>query len=374
MMKITYLANVRLPTEKAHGAQIMAMSEALALAGAEVSLVVPKRYNVIKDDPFAYYGAKKNFTLTHLGGGNFPAFKPEKLNHFLNSLWFPLRAMFSGELTGDIIYTRDSWTVFILSLAGYSVIYEDHGWPKNQALYKLCVKKARGVVALTQGVANQYDKNNLSLPVLVAHDGIWATVLRRQISKEEARQQLDLSLTDQLAVYTGSLGLYDWKGVDVFLETAALMPEVKVVVVGGWPKEISTLKSKFPAANIIFVGQQDKAVVRVWQAAADVLVLPNKAGSPHSELYTSPLKLFEYMAAKRPIVASDLTSIREVLNEDNAFLVEPNNSAALKEGIKEALNSPQAGEKTRQALIEVSNYTWENRAKEVVTFIKTLIN
>lgn len=373
-MKITYLANIRLPTEKAHGAQIMAMSEALADAGAEVSLVVPKRHNVIKDDPFVYYGSKQNFTLSYLEGGNLPSFKPEKLNHFLNSFFFPVKAILGGKLTGDIIYTRDPLTALILGLAGYLVVYEDHGWPKNKLIYKLCVSKARGVIALTQGVANEYKKNKLFLPAIVAHDGIWAAVLDQSISQETARQKLGWNLTDQLVVYTGSLGLYDWKGVDVLLETATLVPEVKVVLVGGWPKEIITLKNKFPTTNIIFVGQQNKESVRLWQAAADVLVLPNKAGSPHSEFYTSPLKLFEYMAAKRPIVASNLESIREILNQENAFLVEPNNPVALKGGIKEALNSPQAKEKAEQAFIEVSNYTWENRAEEVITFIKTLIN
>ena len=61
--KIIYLANVRLPTEKAHGIQIVKMCEAFAGLGLEVELVVPNRLNSIQDDIFDYYGVKKNFVL-----------------------------------------------------------------------------------------------------------------------------------------------------------------------------------------------------------------------------------------------------------------------------------------------------------------------
>lgn len=374
-MKITYLANIRLPTEKAHGAQIMAMCQAFASTGAEVSLVTPKRHNVIKDDPFAYYGAKPVFNLTYLKGGNLSFLKPERLNHFINSLWFPVRAIFSGKLTGDIIYTRDPWTIFILGLAGYPVIYEDHGWPNTKWWYRFCVKKATGIVAVTTGVALEYPKNKLDdMPILVAHDGVATSLLNQEITKTEARQKLNLKSDDKLAVYTGSIGLYDWKGVDVLLETATLLSDYKIVIVGGWESEIVTLKNKFSASNIMFVGQQDKATVRLWQAAADVLVLPNKAGSAHSELYTSPLKLFEYMVAKRPIVASQLPSITEILNNDNAILVEPNNPIALKTGIEKALNSPESLEKAERAFLQVADYTWEKRAVSIVSFLRGLFD
>ena len=57
-MKILYIANARIPTEKAHGFQICKMCEQLSLQGAEVELIVPKRKNKITQDVFQYYDLK----------------------------------------------------------------------------------------------------------------------------------------------------------------------------------------------------------------------------------------------------------------------------------------------------------------------------
>ena len=62
-MKIIYIANIRLPTEKAHGIQIMKMAEALANQGINLELLVPARRNDLTEDPFAFYGIKKNFQI-----------------------------------------------------------------------------------------------------------------------------------------------------------------------------------------------------------------------------------------------------------------------------------------------------------------------
>ena len=65
-MKIIYLANARIPTEKAHGIQIMKMCEAFSDADAKILLLIPRRINWIKEDPFEYYGIKKNFRIKKL--------------------------------------------------------------------------------------------------------------------------------------------------------------------------------------------------------------------------------------------------------------------------------------------------------------------
>ena len=76
------------------------------------------------------------------------------------------------------------------------------------------------------------------------------------------------------------------------------------------------------------------------------------------------------MASKRPIVASDLPSIREILNEENAVLVEPNNPEALAEGIKKILQNPELADKiSKQAFRDVQNYTWQKRAQKILGFI-----
>jgi len=155
------------------------------------------------------------------------------------------------------------------------------------------------------------------------------------------------------------------------LEAAHYLPDNAIVVlVGGSEAEVQSIKSKITTDNVLLVGRQPYAKISYYLAAADVLVLPNKAGDIMSEQYTSPLKMFEYMASGRPIVASDLAGLREILNEENAVLVTPNNSRHLADGLNKVLtDSGLAAALSNQAQKDVKQYSWEKRVKAILNFI-----
>jgi len=119
----------------------------------------------------------------------------------------------------------------------------------------------------------------------------------------------------------------------------------------------------------------EPALVADLLSQADVLILPNTA-SAISTRFTSPLKLFEYMAAGRPIVASDLPSIREILRDgENALLVEPGNASALAAAIQRILADPElAAALARAALDQVPAYSWERRAQRLETLFDEVID
>ncbi len=84
------------------------------------------------------------------------------------------------------------------------------------------------------------------------------------------------------------------------------------------------------------------------------------------------MKMFEYMVARRPIVASDLPSLREVLNEENAFLVKPDDAEALAKGIKEILEDSQLAENlANKAFQDVQKYSWAKRVENILAFAKS---
>lgn len=87
-------------------------------------------------------------------------------------------------------------------------------------------------------------------------------------------------------------------------------------------------------------------------------------------MYTSPLKLFEYMASGKPIIASDLPSSREVLTENMAHFFRPDDPESLTNTINEVItNISEADKRARQAFVEVAQYSWASRAQKIVEFI-----
>jgi glycosyltransferase involved in cell wall biosynthesis len=95
-------------------------------------------------------------------------------------------------------------------------------------------------------------------------------------------------------------------------------------------------------------------------------VLPNPASAISSHA-TSPLKLFEYMAARKAIVASDLPAIREVLTDElNGLLVAPGDADALADGIRRLAGDADLRERLAEAASHtVAEYSWGRRAERL---------
>jgi glycosyltransferase involved in cell wall biosynthesis len=147
--------------------------------------------------------------------------------------------------------------------------------------------------------------------------------------------------------------------------------------VGGNKNEIEEIKKKYNynLDKVLLIERKLHSKISYYLKAVDVLLMPNKKGDQFSEEYTLPLKLFEYMASGAPIVASDLPSIRDVLNETNSVLVEPNNPQKLAGGIKKVLQDRNFSDKiSKQALEDVHEYTWQKRAENILRFIKNANN
>lgn len=181
---------------------------------------------------------------------------------------------------------------------------------------------------------------------------------------------------ERLVLYIGSL--HPWKGIEDLIKAMKYLPEAKLRIVGGKPGRIEELKALALSEGVFrrveftgYVAPRDR-----FQhfAQASVFVLPFSKASIAGD-FTSPLKLFEYMASGRPIVASDLPSLREVLIDGgNALLVQPEDPRALAAGIQQVLGDPALAEKlVAQARKDVKQYTWEERGRRIVQFIREVL-
>lgn len=368
-LRLIYIANARMPTEKAHGIQIMKMCEAFARAGIEVELVIPWRFNKIKENPFDYYGVEKIFRIIKVPSIDLVKFG--KIGFLAQSFSFAkLVCLYAMFKKADIIYSRDILPLFFLSFFKKNLFWETHRGEFNFTAQRL-LKKCRGIIAITEGLKNFYiEKGAAPNKILVAPDGVDLKEFDIPVSKETARKKLNLPQDKKIILYTGHL--YGWKGADILAGASAYLSEnTEIYFVGGTENDISKFKiQNSKLKNITVIGYRPHQEIPYWLKAADVLVLPNSAKEDISKFYTSPLKLFEYMASKRPIVASDLPSLREVLNENNSILVPSENSGALAEGIKKVLQNQDLAKRiSEQAYRDVQGHTWQKRTQRILDFV-----
>lgn len=359
-MRIIFIANVRMPTEKAHGIQIMKTCEALVSCGHDVTLLVPDRKNFLTEDPFSYYGVEKAFTIRKLPVWDTVSYGT--LGFLLESASFAFSVrQHLRTATFDFLYGRDE---LVLALLRRPYVWESHTGAWNIAARSVA-KNAKHLVTITQGLKDFYVMRGvLPARISVAHDGVDLEQFAHPESKEAARKRLGLPLDVSIAMYIGRLD--GWKGTETLLEASRNLKDAVLAVIGGEGKQVEELSRRY--SNVRFLGARPYKELADNMAAADVLVLPNTGKDEIAVRFTSPLKLFAYMTSGIPIVASDLPSIREVVDEEAAYLVPPDNAQALGEGITQALRGGDA--RAQEALKRVKEYSWKRRAERITTALK----
>jgi glycosyltransferase involved in cell wall biosynthesis len=107
--------------------------------------------------------------------------------------------------------------------------------------------------------------------------------------------------------------------------------------------------------------------VPVALQACDILAMPFP-DFPHYRENMSPLKMFEYMAAGKPIITSDLPPIRDVLSEQTAFFCQPGEVASLRQTLEYiATHSDEAATRAVAACELVSAHTWTARMQRILS-------
>ncbi len=154
------------------------------------------------------------------------------------------------------------------------------------------------------------------------------------------RDELHIAPGQPVVVYTGNFESY--QGLDLLAQAmpavAARFPEVVFLLVGGDKTGMAALgkdlSHNLPAANYRLLPRQPQARMSAYMGIADVLVSPRNYG------HNLPLKVIEYLASARPIVATDIDAHRSILSDETAILTQPD-SAAFSDGIIRLLADPQ---------------------------------
>ncbi len=208
----------------------------------------------------------------------------------------------------------------------------------------------------------------------VFHPAIDATSLRRSLGLDDKR----------VIGFIGTFG--PWHGTEELVEAFARLlttqpryrQDVRLLLVGQGARHAATLESARRLGVLeqcVFTGQVPQQEAPRYLACCDVLAAPHVPNADGTPFFGSPTKLFEYMAMGRPIVASGLGQIEEVLEHGrSAWLVEPRNPDALASGLALVLAQPdlgrRLGESARRDALE--RHTWRHHAQRIVVALERL--
>lgn len=372
-MRVVYISNSQIPSRFANGIQVMKMCEAIAKLGHDLTLLIRGGIEA-EDDIFGFYGVERSFEIkkTPLG---------KKTIHGLISCVYAILK------SADLCYTRSALAACFASRLGMPTVFEIHQ-PLSSRTGNLLASHLFGssnlkVVSISHALTRFCEENyRITIDkILTKHDGVDIESFSSLPGREKAREELGLPQGKNIICYAGSL--FRGRGIELLLSASRNLPEDSIVlIVGGHGKDLEAYKEnalRMGCNRVYFLGFIPNRRVPMYLVASNILVMPYEKGAEDATgrnigNFMSPLKMFEYMASGRPIVASDLPVLREVLRDgENSLLFKPGDEKGFLEAIKTCLEDKELATRiARKAREEVANYTWTERARAILSLFQNV--
>lgn len=378
-MHIAYCTNVRLPSERAHGRQVAHVCRALWQLGHAIDVFAPYRENVIEQDFWTYERLPREIGFTTIGDTDYikSAWPGAVKLWLMNAMLRRHMPQLLVERSPDLLYTRSPALLPALLTTGIPTVLELHQLPRfarhlfveecNRCVRVACLTSPMRDVLLRWGVREEV--------LMVEGDAVDLDRFENLPGMAKARAKWNLKTDRTVIGYVGRLTtLGKEKGVATLLQSlAAVRNERRFFgfIVGGPPDDVlryKTVASKLGLTedDVLFAGEIPAADVPVALSACDILAMPFP-DLPHYRTHMSPLKMFEYMAAGRPMITSDLPTVRDVLSEETAVFCEPGDTQSFVEAVQWiALHPAQAQQRADTAAALVRRHTWQERMKRIL--------
>jgi len=371
-MRIACIAQSQIPSTRANSIRVMKMCAAFMDAGHEVHLWLPGESPRISGEEIQLqYGIKEVFPVTWI-----------KNKSWLRGYDFGLQALMAARRwQADFFYTWPYQAAAFSSLFGFPTGMEVHDFPPSSSgtrLFKLFLagKGLRRVLPITQALSKDLQQR-FTFPA----DESMLDILPLGVDLDQylnlpdsvgARQELNFP--DAITVgYTGHL--YAGRGIELLFDLAGRNPQVQFLWAGGEPETISFWEGRIRTAgmdNIRLLGFKPHHEMPLIQAACDILAMPyahkiSTSSGGDTARYASPIKAFEYLASGRVILSSDLPVLHEILTEENAILLSPEDvdawDRALKMIIQDDSMRTALGASARKT---AQQYSWNARARKAL--------
>ena len=356
---------------KANLIQTMNMCMGMVENNQKVSLLIPVKigFDEAEDKLNSIIKDYKSFFDV-----NFIKYKPifkffDEFNRFLN-LYKHL------DFSADYIFTRSPLIIIFCILKNQKIVYESHNsnFAKNKILnfiyliiFKIIIrsKSFKLFITISNNLNNFWiNKGFLTTKTFAFHDG---TNLVEKSNIPHVKIPFDNK--NLIFTYTGSL--YIDRGIERIIRLAKEFKNCNFLVVGG-PIEIAKKLKKEcknnSINNIFFTGPVPHRYVASYLFKSDILLALWSSKVPTIN-YCSPLKIFEYMASNKLIVADGYITIKEILIDNvNAIIVKPDNFASLKQSIIKIVNKKDLylnlGRDNRNKI--KLNYSWKKRCELIL--------
>lgn len=366
---------------------MMRVLEGFAREGAEVELWAPRRQNIrelIHTDPFDYHLIERNFTIKKLPVIDLMPYSAGKFGFllmvasFITSVFFKI--LFMRGRRDTVFYFFDLRDAFATHWLSKKTFCEIHMYYRSSLdfINRRGFKRMSGIIAATKPLRTEIMRDYAvsQEKILYAPCGVNFERFGIDTPQAEARTTLGLPQDGKMILYVGHL--FPVKGVDVLFDAHQYLTEGETIYfVGGTDEDIQSFKQKWNDAgspkNIVIAGRKPHQDIPLWLRAADILSIPNTAKEAAGAIESSPSKLIEYMASGRPIVASDVPGITDVMDGTMGYVVEPDSARAIVDAVHEAFTSPEKADawalRAREA---AKGLGWDARAKSILAFIKRL--
>lgn len=365
-MKTVYVARAAIPSQSANSIHVMKICEAFDGLSEEFELMVPENDNSSIEDIFGFYGVNHEFPIRRI--------KQRKLLKGWYRYYFAIKAAaLVLKKKYDCIITREPLVAFLTVLLHKKTVLDLHG-----ELAHLCGRAYRiikydffrkstylNIVMITEALVKYYEKKYHLAPALV-------TVLPDGCTLENFEPYSTQPLLNESQIrlaYAGSFGV--GRGYEIIQELARTDTFNQYSIYGGDKEDAQQVTGQIPPDNIAFKGFIANRDIPKELCGQDILLLPYQntiiAKGEDTGKVMSPMKLFEYMASGRVIIASDLPVLREILNETNCYFAIPDDADSWRKVIEHiAANREEAIAKAQKAKQDVRQYTWKIRAEKML--------
>lgn len=350
----------------------MKMAQAIARTERKVRLHAWEGGEKAGENLFSRYGVDPIFELLR-----YPTFRIRGLS-MMNFAFGARRAV--RKQPPQLLYGRNLRVMAALADFGVPLAYEAHNPPSGLIEHALAKRlfvspDFRGLVLISRGLAAEYARLFPDLDarrVLIAHDGA------DDPGGGAAPVTAWRGRTGHLQVgYVGHL--YAGRGIDLILELANSLPDVDFHFVGGTAADLQAWRKGPDAvgANVFWHGFVDHGELSGYFARFDAVLAPYQeevrvVGGKNTASWMSPLKVFEYMAHRKPIVCSDLPALREIVNPGvEALMPAPRDLSGWIQALERLRDQPDLRDALgRSAYTRFrAEYTWESRAQSILGFV-----